>query len=104
MPEAKKKAPKKRAQKKTSEQNLPEKIDISGQVLDAEGGGIADAIVELLWSGPRTFTDAEGKYSLTDVSLGEDSIRVIATGYEEKKQPLDLTKKLEKYDITLESI
>lgn len=98
MTEAPKKTPKKKATKKPLE-----KIDINGRVLDVKGEGIAEVLVELLERGLRTYTDAEGNYSLTEVSPGHDTLRLLATGFAEQRQPLELTEKLKNYDITLES-
>ena len=55
---------------------------ITGQVVDADTGRpLADAIVSVEGSARTTTTDRSGRFRLTDVSGGTQSLRVRAVGY-----------------------
>ncbi len=75
---------------------------INGHVLDSKQEAISEALVEFLESGLRTYTDAEGAYSFTDVPVGHDTLRVIATGFVQIRQPFEITQDLENHVITME--
>jgi len=74
---------------------------IGGRVATAGGEGIADALVDMLDAGLRARSDADGRYSFVRVPSGTHSIRVVATGFQPKTQPLTVPGKPEDYDVTL---
>src|SRR5262245_30260345 len=76
-------------------------VQIGGRVAAAGGAGIADALVDVLDAGLRARSDADGRYSFVRVPLGAHNIRVVATGFQPKTQPLTVPGKPEDYDVTL---
>jgi hypothetical protein len=74
---------------------------IGGRVATAGGVGIADALVDMLGAGLRARSDADGRYSFVRAPLGAHSIRVVATGFQPKTQPLTVPGKPEDYDVIL---
>jgi hypothetical protein len=75
-------------------------VQIGGRVT-AGGVGIADALVDMLDAGLRARSDADGRYSFVRAPLGAHNIRVVATGFQPKTQPLTVPGKPEDYDVTL---
>ncbi len=61
------------------------KGSISGKVMDAENSQALEKARVKLYSGEdeirNTYTDADGKYSLNDLSAGEYTLKISATGY-----------------------
>jgi hypothetical protein len=76
-------------------------VQIGGRVATAGGAGIADALVDVLDAGVRARSDADGRYSFVRVPLGAHNIRVVATGFQPKTQPLTVPGKPEDYDVIL---
>jgi hypothetical protein len=74
---------------------------IGGRVSTAGGEGIADALVDMPDAGLRARSDADGRYSFVRAPLGAHNIRVVATGFQPKTQPLTVPGKPEDYDVTL---
>jgi hypothetical protein len=74
---------------------------IGGRVVTAGGLGIPDALVDMLDAGLRARSDADGRYSFVRAPLGAHNIRVVATGFQPKTQPLTVPGKPEDYDVTL---
>lgn len=74
---------------------------IGGRVATVGGVGIADALVDMLDAGLRARSDADGRYSFVRVPLGTHNIRVVATGFQPRTQPLTVPGKPEDYDVTL---
>src|SRR5262245_13837057 len=74
---------------------------VGGRVATAGGVGIADALVDVLGAGLRARSDSDGRYSFVRVPLGAHNIRVVATGFQPKTQPLTVPGKPEDYDVTL---
>ena len=84
-------------------QEIVEVSFINGHVLDSKQEAISKALVEFLETGLQTYTDEEGAYSFTDVPVGYVTLRVIATGFVQIRQPFEITPDLENYVITMES-
>ncbi|NIE58654.1 MULTISPECIES: Pvc16 family protein [unclassified Burkholderia] len=57
-------------------------IQIGGQVHDALGAGVPDALVDLLDVGLRTKTDGDGNFVLSGVPAGLHTLRVTAVGFQ----------------------
>ena len=57
-------------------------IAIGGQVVDGAGNGVGGAIVDVLETGVRVSTDADGRYLLSRVPAGNVTLRVVATGFQ----------------------
>ncbi|HEX5085211.1 MAG TPA: Pvc16 family protein [Blastocatellia bacterium] len=76
-------------------------IQIGGRVATAGGVGIPDALVDMPDAGLRARSDADGRYSFVRAPLGAHNIRVVATGFQPKTQPLTVPGKPEDYDVTL---
>lgn len=75
-------------------------VQVGGRILGA-GQGVADALVDILDAGLRTRSDSEGRYSFVRVPEGAHTIRVVATGFQPKTQPLDVPSLPAEYDVTL---
>jgi len=75
-------------------------VQVGGRILSA-GQGVGDALVDILDAGLRTRSDSEGHYSFVRVPEGAHNIRVVATGFQPKTQPLTVPGKPEDYDVTL---
>src|SRR5262245_11466297 len=75
-------------------------VQVGGRILSA-GQGVGDALVDILDVGLRTRSDSEGRYSFVRVPLGAHNIRVVATGFQPKRQRLTVPGKPEDYDVTL---
>jgi Pvc16 N-terminal domain/Carboxypeptidase regulatory-like domain len=58
------------------------RVQVGGQVVDGGGQGIAGAIVDVLDAGERAVTDAEGRYLLSRVPIGNRTLRVSAVGFQ----------------------
>ncbi|MGD1716100.1 carboxypeptidase-like regulatory domain-containing protein [Hydrocoleum sp. CS-953] len=80
-------------------------MQLKGYVINTSEEGIENALVESLETGQRTYTDAEGKYSLVDIPEQVFTIRVIATGFRAKRLVLDMKERQksdnQEYKITL---
>jgi len=76
-------------------------VQIGGRVATAGGVGIPDALVDMPDAGLRARSDADGRYSFVRAPLGAHNIRVVATGFQPKTQPLTVPGKPEDYDVTL---
>jgi hypothetical protein len=62
---------------------------IGGRVIDQTAGdGLSDAVVDILELKLRTRTREEGRYSFPRVARGTHTVRVVATGFQPKTQPL----------------
>lgn len=76
-------------------------VQIGGRVATAGGVGVADAVVDMPDAGLRARSDADGRYSFVRAPVGAHNIRVVATGFQPKTQPLTVPGKPEDYDVTL---
>lgn len=76
-------------------------VFIKGQISDSEGKPIPQALIEFLNTGLKTHTNTEGEYSFTDVPVGHDILRVIATGFIQIREPFEITENLENYIIIM---
>ncbi len=83
-------------------QNMEKVSSIKGHVLDSKEEPISEVLVEFLEAGLRTYTDTKGAYSFTDVPVGHYTLRLIATGFIQIRQPFEITQDLENYVITME--
>jgi hypothetical protein len=76
-------------------------VQIGGRVLDGGGRGVADALVDILDAGLRTRSDSEGRYSFVRIPIGAHTIRVVATGFQPKTQPLTVPSLPAGYEVIL---
>ena len=60
------------------------RVQIGGQVIDAAGKGVADALVDLDDGGQQTRTDDAGRYTFAGVTTGTRTVRVTAVGFAPK--------------------
>lgn len=65
---------------------------ISGQVQDEEGNPIEGATIQLNGQNKAT-TDAEGKYSINDVTVGSYTVKAIKEGYVDNETSVAITDK-----------
>jgi hypothetical protein len=80
----------------------PERLtQIGGRVVSAAGAAVADAVVDLLDLDRRTTSAADGRFTFPRVSVGSHTIRVVATGFQPRTQPLVVPGVPEVYDVTL---
>jgi len=76
-------------------------VQIGGSILDLNGLGIGNALVDVLDAGLRTTSGADGRYKFLRVPTGPRTIRVVAVGFQPKTQPLVVPGLPEQYDVTL---
>jgi hypothetical protein len=76
-------------------------VGFGGRVLDQAGHGIAAAVVDLIDAGLRATTDSEGRYEFVRVSTGSHTIRVIASGFQPRSQPLVVPGQPQDYEVDL---
>jgi hypothetical protein len=76
-------------------------VQIGGLVLTPARAGIPDALVDVVDAGLRTLSDADGRYTFPRVPLGSHTLRVVATGFQPKTQPLDVPDLPAGYEVTL---
>ena len=63
--------------------SMPKKYTVSGVVTDAvTGAAIANVRVQLLGDSPETTTDANGKYTLSNIPSGRNLIEFTIPGYD----------------------
>lgn len=81
---------------------LPESLlQVGGRVLDQLGAGVAGALVDLVDSGLRQTTDADGFYAFTTITPGAHSIRVAAVGFKVQAKNVNVPGAPEDYVIRL---
>jgi hypothetical protein len=79
-------------------------LQVGGQVFDAGGNGVEGAIVDILDTGLRTVTDAEGRYVLARVPAGNRTLRVVAVGFQVVTTVVPVPGSPHDYEITLAPI
>jgi hypothetical protein len=79
-------------------------LKLSGQVFGPDEEGVREALVEIMETGVKTYTDREGKYLFDVIPSGRYTLRVIATGFKRQMQVVDLIKQLKDCSLTLDKI
>ena len=78
-----------------------ESVSLDGRVVDETGSGLFDARLELVGTGVRAATDAEGCYRLERVPRGAFTLRVRASGFAVRDEPVVVPDQPPPFAITL---
>lgn len=78
-----------------------ELVALDGRVVDETGSGLSDARLELVGTAVRSVTDAEGRYRLERVPRGAFTLRVRASGFAAREEPVVLPDQPPPFAITL---
>jgi hypothetical protein len=76
-------------------------FQIGGRVLDQANNGIAGALVDILGTGVRESTRADGRFTFKHISAGPHTLRAVAVGFQPGQQALTVPGAPEDYVITL---
>ena len=79
-------------------------VQIAGTVINDSDQAVPNALVDVLGTGLRARTDANGRYHFLQVPVGTYSVRTVAVGYQPNTVNIEIPNTFSNYDITLTTL
>lgn len=76
-------------------------VNITGVVQDENGNPVSGALVTTTNTTKNTQTGRSGRFSLSGISEGQTTIRVIRRGYQDVSEPITVTEGLNDRDLNI---
>ena len=77
------------------------RVSLSGRVVDATGAAVSEALVELMELVIKDHTTEDGAFCLEDIPCGNSTVRVVATGFKQLHQTIDLADDTKIHELLL---